>query len=694
MHEPTTRVVIRPEAARRWNTSVLTRFDHADTLARMTSARSRFSTILLSAFALSTTTACDPHVLASSDTGVVSDTGPVVVDMGVPGHDTGPTPPIDANVPDTGVPVDAFVANDAVSPTGVPAFRTPHPEIADMALARQALAILGAPQAGATSMRCTECHTLSRSYVRYWRGLSDTSMHDSLTDLAVTSDASAAMMMTSLQDPTTHAYTPHRLGIWATATRLPWFQYVVAHGTTGDIAANQAAFVTAAGMPLARAVDPPLTQAEFDIVAEWFLRGIPNVDDVLPVETTPTTCLPSVTSEVRDHITAMETMGWAARDRTAGMLMYGCAGATGPAGCFATATDATTTTYGANWVPTTGTVTGEHIRLIYTLNYHSSYWTRSSPDGRFISHGATTAPNLRFIDLQRPAVIGGAANYDPSFFPDGSGFIIQTAAGTGAAHACEMNVLTSGTPTMLTFTEPGCTNSSTIGQIGLYEHVGTSLDGTDYWAISGTNVYDPAHTGAQQDPQANFTATARATLYMMTNNGTQYVPNGTRTFSHPYEGDAVVSPSLRVVVTRGAGPGNRPISYVLRALDVTGSGTSLAVSSHEIGRYCAPGGKPAFSLDERFIAYYHYISGDADARERGFTGASDPGFAGYTTRGGADVYLIDLFTGNRMRLTNMAAGQFALFPHFRADGWIYFLVRSDDSSPERIFATDAAVLYH
>jgi hypothetical protein len=626
---------------------------------------------------------CDPHVLGSSDTGIPTDTGPLPVpDTGVDG---GPGPH-DAGATDTNPP-DAFVGPDAWSLDPVPAFRTPHPEIADAALAMQALAILGAPEAGATTTRCNECHTLSRSRIRYWRALSDTSMANCLTDLAVTSDTSAATMLTCLQSPTTMAYTTPRLGIWATASRLPWFQYVFRHGTTGDWMANHDAFVTAAGMPAPSAVGAPLTQAEFDIVAEWFLRGVPGVDGVLPAESTPTTCLPGVTSEVRDHVTEMATMGWGARDRAAGMLMQGCAGAATPEDCFATTMDATATTYGANWTNITGGVAGAHLRLLYDLPYRSSYWTRSSPDGRFVSNGATTTPHLRFVDLQRGVVIGGNAQYDPSFFPDGSGFVVQG----GGARVCEQSVLTTGSPTMLSFTEPGCSSG---GSIGLYEHVGVSLDGSDYWAISGTNEYDSADPPVLQDPDtSSFGSTAQATLYLMTNTGTSFVTGGTRHFSHPYEGDAVLSPSLRLVVTRGAGPGGHPLSYVLRRLDVTGSGASLSVSSHEVGRYCTGGAKPAFSYDERFITYYHYVNGDADARERGFTGASDAGFAAFRTRGAADVYIIDLVTGVRTRVTNMAAGQYALFPHFRADGWLYFLVRSDDGSAEHIVASDAALLY-
>ena len=45
------------------------------------------------------------------------------------------------------------------------------------------------------------------------------------------------------------------------------------------------------------------------------------------------------------------------------------------------------------------------------------------------------------------------------------------------------------------------------------------------------------------------------------------------------------------------------------------------------------------------------------------------------------------------RITEMHAGQYALYPHFRSDGWIYFLVRDDNSGREYVVASDAALMY-
>jgi hypothetical protein len=118
----------------------------------------------------------------------------------------------------------------------------------------------------------------------------------------------------------------------------------------------------------------------------------------------------------------------------------------------------------------------------------------------------------------------------------------------------------------------------------------------------------------------------------------------------------------------------------------------ITAAAPVIGRYCISGGKPAFS-DERWLITHHYLEDtDADAMELGFTGTSDPGWAPYRINGAANVYLVDLLDGSATRITNMGPGQYALFPHFRSDGWIYFLVRQGGSPGEHVVASDIALM--
>ncbi len=90
------------------------------------------------------------------------------------------------------------------------------------------------------------------------------------------------------------------------------------------------------------------------------------------------------------------------------------------------------------------------------------------------------------------------------------------------------------------------------------------------------------------------------------------------------------------------------------------------------------GAKPSFSFDERFLVTHLYV--DPNAAD----GAGLPD-------GSSNIVLADLATGKRVRLTQMKANQYALYPHVRADGWVYFLVRDIGAGTEYMAATDAAI---
>ena len=96
--------------------------------------------------------------------------------------------------------LDAALGGDAprmIDARVAPVFRNPVP-LPDEELAPQALAILGADVAGATPT-CSGCHGLTRQQLRYWGALSDTALTQCLTDLAVTSPASAQQMIACMR---------------------------------------------------------------------------------------------------------------------------------------------------------------------------------------------------------------------------------------------------------------------------------------------------------------------------------------------------------------------------------------------------------------------------------------------------------------------------------------------------------------
>ena len=161
----------------------------------------------------------------------------------------------------------------------------------------------------------------------------------------------------------------------------------------------------------------------------------------------------------------------------------------------------------------------------------------------------------------------------------------------------------------------------------------------------------------------------------------------------PREGDVIISPSARLLVSRVSGSGGSQSGFILRKLVTTQTGAGYTADVPEIARYCQRGGKPAISFDERWMVYHHYVEA-GDWAKLGYTSANDAGFLELRdaqTGGAANIFLLDLVTGNVRRITTMQSGQYALYPHFRSDGWIYFIVRDRNRDREWMVASDAAL---
>jgi hypothetical protein len=571
------------------------------------------------------------------------------------GHHSNPdAPPV--------VPDGAHVFLDSgIDAAVLPVFRNPV-ATNDFVLATQALQLLGANVPSAQTHSCNNCHALTRQQLRYWRALGDTSMATCLTDLGVQSQQSAQQMIDCLRmtpsNPTSNFLT-QKLGIYAAAGRLPWFDYTFYMAYGADAQAQRATFIEMAAMPHGTTI-APFTQEQFDIVAEWFARGLPKLDDVLPADPAPTTCTPGISADVATHVATMATQGWRALNKESALAMYDCGAQTDPKLCLADLPLANTTTYGATWdVANEG-----HIRILKDLTYQSSYWTRSSADGRFIGHGGGTSSQGTIWDLQRGVAVAIPAPYDPGFFPDNTGWMFQ---GSGNPNSCTMSVLTSltGAQNSVTMNETGC---SSLSEVGLYQHVGRALGGGDYFAINGEFSSDNGGFGAGQSP-AFFDSGSSANFTPIILTGAGYTQQADVHINQPFEGDDVLSQSTRLEMTRVAGPGDEQLGYVLHQVNATFNGTTYLINAPEIARYCFVGSKPGFSYDERWIVFHRY------------------------TANNSDLYLMDLRVGVPIKITNMKAGQYALFPHFRSDGWIYADVRDQSAGgTEHLIASDAALL--
>ena len=583
-----------------------------------------------------------------------------------------PELPVDASIPidaPVDVAVDAFV---------IPKLRNPV-ALDDATLAMQAMALMGQD----STKNCDQCHALSRGRMQSWETETTVAVQSCFTNTEPTTQAEAQAIvdcMREAQDDATSRFDPARLGVYATGADLAWFRYVfgLAYGAQG--ATQYGFFKDEAAMP--RGGGPAFTQEEFDVVAEWFARGLPELSAVVPADPPPGTCTNAISPDVGTHITTMRQQGWRAINQEAGLAMFGCAGATGPRGCLSTYPKPADRAYAAGWETADP---GSSLRILREQTYSSAYWTRGSADGRYVAQGGGTgaAPyRSTVIDLMQDREIPAAAQYDPAFTPDNTAFMLQGSS----AKICEQTLLNTS-PQMVSFSEPQC---STTNAIGLYQHIGAARGG-DYWAVAGQFFSDNAGHGVTlTDPQANANSTARITLTPFVHTGTQFQPRQGVTMTVPREGDVVLSGTTKLLVSRINGGNNSQSGFLLRKMVATPSGATYQIDIPEIARYCLRGGKPAFSFDDRWMVYHHTVEAN-DWQALGYPSADDPAWVTMRQRGASNIYVLDLLTGVTRRITTMNPGQYGLYPFFRSDGWIYFLVRDINRNREYIVASDAAL---
>jgi hypothetical protein len=198
--------------------------------------------------------------------------------------------------------------------------------------------------------------------------------------------------------------------------------------------------------------------------------------------------------------------------------------------------------------------------------------------------------------------------------------------------------------------------------------------------VTGAHTND--NGGSNGPLSASFGATAVTTVTPMYNDGTKYVPGPEVRATIPHEGDQQMSPSNRLLITRfgqragTAGFRIRAITPTFGPAGSSGIPSSVTVSLKDLGTVCLAGGKPQLSFDERFMAVHQYV--DAAANPQGLPAKT------------SNIFVHDLKTGKTVQVTKMGPGHKALYPHFRADGWLYFLVR-DASSKETLVASDVAL---
>jgi hypothetical protein len=528
---------------------------------------------------------------------------------------------------------------------------------ADVALAREVEAVLAGPSAS-----CTGCHEVTRAWVAE-RGRA---MLDLEAACFAPPDLTARQRVDCLRsDPAlaTSPFSPGRLGLYAAGASSQSFAdlfneaFGPAQGRT-----QFASFRRRVSMPLG---GEPIPAADFEKVKAWVLRGMPALDQVFDTPVDPGACVDSLAPELLEHIAKMKTDGWGARLAELSTPMFGCGAATSALECLADRPDVTAE-FG-------GPEVAQGVRQLYSQPLASSFWVRSSADGRYVGLGLGGTSHV--VDLSRPDVpIRVDAPFDPYFFPNNDGFAF---AGTsGGITACRQSLLddvASAPAPSISMTEPKC---ASVGS-SVYQSVGSALDDVRYFMTLGPHTNDNGGRSQTTALSADFGPGAATQFVPMVNDGQSYRSGTPVSVALPGEGDAMLSPSSLLVGTRFARADGQSAMRI-RLVKATGEGEGLSVEAPLAAEICAPGAKVGFSFDERFLVTHQYVD------------HADPAQASLPI-GSSNVVLVDLKTGARTLLTRMAAGRYALYPHFRADGWLYFLVRDMNANLEFVLATDAAL---
>ena len=511
------------------------------------------------------------------------------------------------------------------------------------------------------TQRCNACHAMSPFSIEDWGSVHNTAVNQCNLDVDPDeiSEEKALEIVNCMraEGNPDGVFDAARVGILNTGVNYDIFPKLFnkAYGQQGRREFNR--FRARIGMPQGN--HKKLELEEYATVKKWFERDLPKLHAVFTETGRPEECEPHVNVEAMTaHVERMKFEGWHARNMEAGIRMFSCTDDDDPNSCF-----------NSGFSDVTGRLGGDvqdGFRLVEVVEFDfvTSFWTRSSADGRFVGNGGGTAGGSTITDLQRMKDIRIDASFDPGFFPDNSGFIFQG----GFAGICEQSLLLNDNH--VTFTEEGCIRAHGID---LYQHVARGTEGNkDYFIITGQHVNDPG--SATNDPPAHFGESARIGLTPVIHTGSTYRQGQEVNVPLPFEGDSVLSPSGQLMVSRLSGP-DGSLGYTVREFKATPNGdNSYDIDvDRRLATVCQQGVKANFSFDERFVVTQHY-NGD----------------------GTADIWLMDLLDvdedGNaaRHRITKMPAGEKALFPHFISNGWFYFLHRNGNQ--RKLVASNAAAI--
>jgi hypothetical protein len=579
-------------------------------------------------------------------------------------------------------------------------------------LAKKSLQIMGAKgYAAPAEGKCQSCHDVkSKANLTKWKSAYDKTMA-TLTDPSLSTEKKLATLRRNPEDPTS-SYSAHEVGILSAGVHLGLANSVRKdkHPLTykqGEVLrdlfkaspADYDKFKENLLMPI-EAEYPRLTPTEYETLLTWVTKGYPEIDKHISVAGAPTKCEDDY-AKLKEHAIAVKSKTWAAINRDNRMAMFACESTSAdPSTCFQQKfegkevfANAEAKAYGKGWA-----LEGSTVRVLRELNYGTFFWMRSSADGRFVANGGggsefggAVIADLKPALVGKTRDIGAEARYDPDFFPDDKGFMFQGTKNRGVM--CSQSLLTNPDTKRITFDESVCTPLT--GAVGLYQTIGQTIGDNeigDRFVVNSKFSSDNHVQGVTADLglSAGPEATIKVTVAVAKGNDieTGFEITQTEELESPYFGDTMMGRSGDMIGSRFATATGKSLGYVMHAVQrtkvMTGSGPRYKFVLEELGKTCMQGNKANLSFDERFLATHSYRNKD---------NSPEAEWAPYEGKGSADIFVSDFVAGKRVRVTNMKPGQFALFPHFRSDGWLYFLVRdsSEGTTKEYIVASDYAV---
>ena len=295
-------------------------------------------------------------------------------------------------------------------------------------------------------------------------------------------------------------FTPAKLGIYSAAAHLGWFQdtFKAAFpageiGNTADTwALEYGKFKNRVSMP--KGNHPRLDQAQFDIVAEWFARGLPRLTSYIAPDTGPTIVHAEHQAGDGDaRRPQMATQGWGALNRQANLNMYGCTGSD-PRSCLTAHADRAVASRTApagrrpersacsassRSTPSTGCARRPTVASSPTA---APVVSRSSPISRPTRTSRSTRRTTRASSPTTAAGCSRARRSAPAF--------------------CKTSLLVVEPRRSINFSESACSSVSTVS---LYQHLGAGLGGGDYFAVNSQfTSRQPVGRRATADPSAAF----------------------------------------------------------------------------------------------------------------------------------------------------------------------------------------------